>query len=353
MNWVPMGVRVSSWRKSSEESQGPPSERHLYHPIASTERDRGSRFATYGLPNSGPNSGFGTPARELTPFIYYKLPIEGKCPILCCGIRMAHDTQSGRIANRFLAGLSASMHYRGLDYDCVVETLSRTGLLLVGDLPWPEESEVRAAVMSTATDLRLEFSGRVAHVFRDEANRRTRVGLEFNELTDRQRQTLAALTARVVEGLTPAPLQRLGQAASLKEIRAALDEIAIPHRIALALRAQLTDRRFLLHDTNLQVLESLARNPTISQMEIKKLARMPQLLPTTIEFIAGDRRWADDEELQIVLATHPRVNVLVAEPIVEKMTIQSLRKVVRAPGLNPILRQKLLNTISERELRGW
>jgi hypothetical protein len=266
---------------------------------------------------------------------------------------MEQHTQSGRGSSRFLAGLSATMHYRGLNYDCVVETLSRTGLLLSGDLPWPEDSEVRTALVSTAGDLKLEFMGRVAHVFRDEESRRTRVGLEFGELSDRQRSVLSSITARVVEGMDPAPLRRLGQAAPLKEIRAALEEIAIPHRVALAQRAQLTDRRFLIHDTNLQVLEALVRNPLISMMEIKKLARMPQLLPSTIEIIAEDRRWATDEELQVVLATHPRVNVQVAEAIVDRMNIRAVRKVMRAPGLNPLLRQKLLNKVPERELRGW
>jgi hypothetical protein len=266
---------------------------------------------------------------------------------------MKQDTQSGRGASRFLAGLSATVHYRGLDYDCVVETLSRTGLLLAGDLPWPEDPEVRVALASAAGDLELEFMGRVVHVFRDEESRQTRVGLEFTELSDAQRTVLTSIAARVIEGMNPAPLQRLGQSASLKEIKVALEEIAIPQRIALAQRAQLTDRRFLLHDTNLQVLEALARNPLISLMEIKKLARMPQILPSTIEIMAEDRRWASDEELQILLAAHPRVNVQVAEAIVDKMNIRALRKVMRAPGLNPLLRQKLLNKVPERELRGW
>ena len=65
--------------------------------------------------------------------------------------------------------------------------------------------------------------GRIAHVFQDEEEGEGRLGLAFEELSPDQRRTLESLASRVVEGVSPASLSRLGSGAPLKEILAALD----------------------------------------------------------------------------------------------------------------------------------
>ncbi len=256
-------------------------------------------------------------------------------------------------ANRFQAGIPAELHYEGKDFPCVGKSVSRTGVLLEGHIPWPADAEVEVTLRTPGGDLQFDGTGRVVHVFHTDDDGAIRLGLEFERLTAAQRAALESLVNRVMEAVSPAPLEMLPRGAPLSRVRAALESIPLPHRIMLAQRAQLKERGFLREDTSLQVLEGLARNPNISLLEIKILTRKPQLLPTTIEIIAKDLRWAKEEELNIILATHPRTSIMIAEEVVSRMSDRSLKKVIRSPGLNPLLRTKLLARFTGRELSGW
>ena len=73
-----------------------------------------------------------------------------------------------------------------------------------------------------------------------------------------------------------------------------------------------------------------------SPQQAKVLTRKPQLLPTTIELIAKDPRWANEEELNIILATHPRASIMVAEEVVTRMSDRTVREFgLDIEGLQP------------------
>jgi hypothetical protein len=266
---------------------------------------------------------------------------------------MKEPKQSGRESARFTAGTPAVLHDEGRDYACTAVSLSRTGVLLVGQLPWPATPAVDVTIRSAPGDVKVNLSGNVVHVLQDEESGETRIGLEFHELDENNLLGLELLISRVVEGMAPASLETLPPGAAPRMVREALELIPVAHRIALAGRAQLRERRFLRQDTTLQVLEGLARNPNISLAEIKDLARLHQILPTTVEVMAEDRRWMNDEEMQILLATHPRVALELAEKVIARMKDRTLRKLIRNPGLNPTIKERLLRRFSHRELRGW
>jgi len=266
---------------------------------------------------------------------------------------MRTDSESKRNAHRVQAGIPATLHYQERDYPANAQSLSRTGTLLRGELPWPSTDDIEITLRSVSGDLTLRLGGRVVHVYQDGESGHARIGVEFKELDANQVKALESILSRVVEARMPGPLALLAHGASVKEIRQALDEIPIPHRITLAARAQLQERKFLRHDTNLQVLEGLARNPNISLMEIKVLARMPQILPSTVALMAEDRRWDGDEELKIILCTHPRAALDVAEALTAKLKPVAVRKVLRSPGLNPVLKTRLLARFNTRDLQGW
>jgi len=266
---------------------------------------------------------------------------------------MKEPKKTERGSARFMAGTPAVLHDEQHDYPCTAVSLSRSGVLLVGSLPWPATPTVDLTIRSTSSDVKIHLNGRVVHVLQDEESGETRIGLEFEQMNENQLKVLELLISRVVEGMAPAPLEELPPGAPPRQVREALEMIPVAHRIALAGRAQLRERNFLRQDTNLQVLEGLARNPNISLAEIKALARMHQILPTTVEVMAEDRRWLYDEEMQIILATHPRATLDVAEALVSQMKERSLRKLIRNPGLHPTLKERLLRRFSQRELRGW
>jgi len=266
---------------------------------------------------------------------------------------MKESKQSGRGSARFMAGTPAVLHDEGRDYPCMAASLSRSGVLLVGQLPWPAAPDADVTIQSVSGNVKVDLNGRVVHVLQDEESGETRIGLEFHELNENSLKGLELLISRVVEGMAPAPLETLPPGASPRMVREALELIPVAHRISLAGRAQLRERRFLSQDSTLQVLEGLARNPNISLAEIKALARLHQILPTTVEVMAEDRRWMPDEEMQILLATHPRITLEVVEKMIARMKDRTLRKLIRNAGLHPTIKERLLRRFSHRELRGW
>ncbi len=249
---------------------------------------------------------------------------------------------------RFLAALPATVYEPGgSEFSCEALNLNRESVLLRGNLPRPEGREIRFAIRSVAGDLELPLTGHVARVAKEEDGCLA-IGVRFDEVPEARRPTLEALIARVVEGQAPAALETLTVASSPGEIRAALDKIPVPHRIALAMRAMAQERAWLRHDANPKVLEALARNPNTNIREIKELVRMPDHLPTTLAAIADDVRWKRDDELKVMVATHPRVTLRVAEKLVASMDAKTRQKTLQTPGLHPALRAKLLATRGPR-----
>jgi len=257
--------------------------------------------------------------------------------------------RSKRASARYLAGISAILHHDGQAYKCEAANLSRSGVLLTGELPHLSGEKVRATLASAAGDLHVEIVCVVAHV-REQPEGRA-VGLQFRGMTDDDKKNLERLISRVVEGSAPAPIMQLKPGARPNEIREALQKMPVVHRMTLAARAMAKERGYLLEDNNPQVLEALARNPNINLTEIKLLARNQLLLPTTLEIMAKDPRWKRDEEFQIILATHPQAGFKLAEGIVTKLSELGVQKVLQSPNLHPDLRFQLADPITRKRLR--
>lgn len=265
---------------------------------------------------------------------------------------MSEDNQQRRPA-RFAAGISAIAHLRGRDYPCEAHNLNRTGVLLIGEIPRPDEPEIETTLRSAGGDLQIRVRGRVAHVSEATETGSIKIGLAFEAVDEATLEALERLVSRVVEGRAPAPLAELASGAPPSEVLAALEKIQLPHRIALAGRALPRERAFLMMDPRPQVLEALARNTGLTLSEAKVLARLSQLLPSTVAVMAEDPRWERDKELRLMLICHPRVQLHVAEKMVSAMNEMEQRKVMQKPGINPVLREKLSRKFRNRRLTNW
>jgi hypothetical protein len=261
---------------------------------------------------------------------------------------MASKTESKRGGSRFQASLPATLHYDGKDHPCAAFDLSRSGVLLTGDLPQPESPDVEVSIETATGDLRIRIAAQLVHLQYDEQERKTRLGLQFTELDTKQRATVESMVYRVMEGMAPAALAALPNKASAGEIRQALNNIPLPHRVMVARRGQLKERQIILHDSNPEVLEALVRNPNILLPEILALARVRHLSPATVNLMAEDPRWAANEELKILLASHPRVTFTTAERIVQSLSEAGLKRVIRRPGLQPGVRKKLTAKLAKK-----
>jgi hypothetical protein len=64
--------------------------------------------------------------------------------------------------------------------------------------------------------------------------------------------------------------------------------------------------------------------------------------------MANDLRFRDDEELRILVATHPRVSLSTAERVTHGFKPQQLKKLLARPGLSQLLREKLIRRSTDR-----
>lgn len=265
---------------------------------------------------------------------------------------MIQNPPNHRTAHRFLAGLKGTLLLGEKRFTCRTLDLHRLGVMVEGEFDAAGHTSA-TVVLQSSSDLSFEAHGRVTHVFSDPTSGYTHLGLEFESIAPDQNESLERLIARVIEGMNPEPLAHLERGASVAEIRDALSKIPLVHRITLAHRALPKDRGFLKHDESPQVIEALCRNPQITMPEVMQILRFPMLLPTTLEFLSRDARWTANEEIRIVIATHPRVTFPTADRLVKTLSLVGIRRVIRRPGLNPAIKDRLVQTIPHKQLQGW
>ena len=250
-------------------------------------------------------------------------------------------------APRFLAALPAILHIDGRDVPAQAGDISRSGALIECRMEQPTTPDVELTIATARGDRSVRLTGRIMHAHQDGES--VRLGVHFAEMTPEQGETFALILSRVVEGLAPAALSDIDPAASPADIRAALSRISQAHRVALAARStDHVERGLLRQDMDAHVLEALARNPNSNLPEIKNLLRRTELLPSTLELIATDPRWPADEELKVMIATHPRVTFVTADRVASQLTDLGRDRLVRRPGLHAGVKQKLMTQLSRK-----
>ena len=258
-----------------------------------------------------------------------------------------NEPKAAARAPRFLAALPAVVHIEGRDVPAQAGDISRSGALLECRMEPPTTPDVELTLATAGGDRSVRLAGRIVHAHQDGES--LRLGVQFEAMSVEQAETFALILSRVVEGLAPAALSDIDPAASLADIRAALARISQAHRVSLASRStDPVERGILRQDLDPHVLEGLARNPNSNLPEIKNLLRRSELLPSTLELIASDPRWPADEELKVMIATHPRVTFVTADRVASQLTDLGRDRLVRRPGLQSGVKQKLMAQLSRK-----
>jgi hypothetical protein len=104
----------------------------------------------------------------------------------------------------------------------------------------------------------------------------------------------------------------------------------------------------LRFDTHPAVLEALAHNPNLGVVEARALAGSTYLMSGTLDSLANNPRFKDDEELRMAIAVHPRVSISTAEKVTASFNVPQIKKLLAKPGLNQILREKLFRRTTQR-----
>jgi hypothetical protein len=253
-----------------------------------------------------------------------------------------HSDSPPRHGYRIRKGVRAELDIGKRKIECEAQNLSRSGVLLVGDLQGPLEGTVDLALMSPTGSLALHLSGRVIRVEPDPGGDGARMALEFVDMDDSRRDAIEVFVARLLEAPPAASsFDHLKPNAPPQDIKKAIEAIPLPQRISMSSRAPLKDREILRLDSNPAVLEALARNPGLGVEEARALAASAYLLPGTLDTLANDLKFKDDEALRMAVAVHPRVSLTTAEKVTADFKVPQIKKLLARPGLSQALREKL------------
>jgi hypothetical protein len=253
-----------------------------------------------------------------------------------------HLNDSQRQGFRFRTGVPAELQDDGQMFACEAQNISRSGVLLVGEIPVPSSQTVDFQISAPSGNLHVSLTGRVIRVQPDPNGGLLQLALEFVEMDDAKRDALEVLLARIMEAPPQGPFDGLKPTSTPQEIRQALENIPLAQRIALASRAGLKEREFLRLDMHPAVLESLAHNPQMSIVEARALATSTYLTPGTLDTLANEPRFKTDEDLRMAIAVHPRVTTGTADRVTADFKAPQLKKLLAKPGLNQLLRERLL-----------
>ena len=259
----------------------------------------------------------------------------------------SHSDNPSPRANRLHVEVPATVGQGGgHSIECASENLSRTGVLLTGRLTDATVDRVDLTLKTQSGSLKIQLVGRVVRVEPGPTQGERRIAVEFIDMDDGKRDALEVFLSRALESHPPAPLDALKPGASSLEVKKVLESIPLPQRINLAQRAELRQREFLRQDQHPAVLETLVRNSSLTLPEARAIAASAFLQPGTIDLLAGDLRFRNDEELRMLLATHPRVSMPTAEKLTADFVGPQLKRLLARPGLGPLLREKLFRKLT-------
>src|SRR5580765_4185995 len=110
-----------------------------------------------------------------------------------------HPDGPARHGYRFRTGVHAELELGGRTIACEAQNLSRSGVLLVGDLEKPAQDTVELSLVLPTGSLTVRLSGRVIRVEPDPEGEGTRMALEFVGMDDSRRDAVETLVARLLE----------------------------------------------------------------------------------------------------------------------------------------------------------
>lgn len=260
----------------------------------------------------------------------------------------ANPDSIARQGYRFRVGIPAEIRLPGGVSACEAHDLSRSGVQLVGSFEAVPGEKVDFALKTPTGNMVVELSGRVQRVEANPDDASVSVGVELVEMDASRRLALEALIARVLESPSATSFDHLKPNASPQDIKRALESIPLPQRISLSSRAAAKERDYLRQDTNPAVLEALVRNPGLTVAEARLVAGSTHALPGTLDALAQDLRFKDDEEVRIAIASHPRVSLGTAEKVTAGLKLPQIKKLLAKPALNQTLREKLFRRTTQR-----
>ena len=253
-----------------------------------------------------------------------------------------HHEDPIRKGYRFPAGVPATFQDDGRTVECVAVNVSRSGALLSGTFPVPGSDRLEVTLKTPNGSYSVLLPVRIIRVDSEPSTGESRLAVEFDGIDAARQDAVEVFLARLLESQPATTLDGIKPGASTLEIKKALEGIPLTQRVTMAQKADTKQRELLRQDTHVAVLDALIRNSNFTVAEARALSASPYLQSGSIDLMANDPRFRNDDELRVALATHPKVSPFTAERLTSGLKPPEIRKLLARPGLSPALRDKLL-----------
>jgi len=127
--------------------------------------------------------------------------------------------------------------------------------------------------------------------------------------------------------------------------------LTITERVALALKADLMERRILMQENNSKINEFLLRNVRITEQEVAFMARNAGIPMQNLLAIAGNRPWMNHEAVRGAILTNPRTPAAMIMDMIPTLSAQDLLRMHHAPYLREDIKATVRRELKKRKIK--
>jgi hypothetical protein len=136
-----------------------------------------------------------------------------------------------------------------------------------------------------------------------------------------------------------------------KSLHDQIRSLTVTERVALALKADLMERRILMQENNSKINEFLLRNVRITEQEIAFMARNAAIPMQNLLAIAGNRPWMSHESIRGAILTNPRTPAAMVMDMIPTLSPPDLLKMHHAPHLREDIKANVRRELKKRGIK--
>jgi hypothetical protein len=127
--------------------------------------------------------------------------------------------------------------------------------------------------------------------------------------------------------------------------------LTVTERVALALKADLMERRILMQENNSKINEFLLRNVRITEQEVAFMARNAAIPMQNLLAIAGNRPWMNHDTIRGAILTNPRTPAAMVMDMIPTLGPQDLLKMHHAPYVREDIKANVRRELKKRGIK--